>query len=84
MRPSTMAVFMPPSKAQQTLLPAEIPPAFRSRLNFTMPEPLERARFPAGVQPVRLLWDDRIRNEDASGAAGTNWTAAPENQKTGP
>ncbi len=49
-------VFMPPSKALATLMIAESPPAFRSRLIFTFAEPLERARFPAGVERVRMPW----------------------------
>ena len=42
----TSPVFMPPSKALSQLLIAESPLAFRSRLIFTMSEPLKRARFP--------------------------------------
>ena len=52
-------VYMPPSKALQSLLIAESPPAFRSRLIFTGAEPLERARFPRGVERIRMPWDDR-------------------------
>jgi len=52
-------VFMPPSKALQSLLIAESPPVFRSRLIFTGAEPLERARFPRDVTRIRMLWDDR-------------------------
>ena len=55
----TTPVFMPPSKALQTLMIAESPPAFRSRLIFTFAEPLQRARFPAGVAKIRMPWDKR-------------------------
>ncbi len=58
-------VFMPPSKALQTLLICESPAAFRSRLIFTFAEPLERARFPKGVARVRMPWDDRASREPA-------------------
>ena len=54
--------YMPPSKALQSLLIAESPPAFRSRLIFTGAEPLERARFPRDVERIRMPWDDRARN----------------------
>lgn len=57
----TKPVFKPPSRALQNLLIAESPPAFRSRLIFTMAEPLERARFPADVERIRMPWDDRVR-----------------------
>jgi len=56
----TKPIFAPPSKALQTLLLAESPPAFRARLIFTMAEPLERARFPEGVARIRMPWDDRV------------------------
>lgn len=57
-------VFMPPSRALQSLLIAESPPAFRSRLIFTFAEPLQRARFPAGAEKVRMGWEE-------AGIAGT-------------
>jgi hypothetical protein len=49
-------VFMPPSMALRPSLIAESPSAFRSRLIFTMAEPLKRARFPDGVELVRMPW----------------------------
>ncbi len=55
-------VYMPPSRALQSLLIAESPPAFRSRLIFTGAEPLERARFPRDVERIRMPWDDRATN----------------------
>ena len=53
----TEPIFMPPSKALQRMLIAESPPAFRSRLIFTMAEPLQRARFPADAERVMMPWD---------------------------
>jgi hypothetical protein len=50
-------VFMPPSKALMPQLIIESPSAFRSRLIFTMAEPLRRARFPADVEVIRMPWD---------------------------
>jgi hypothetical protein len=52
-------VFMSSDRALRTLLIAESPPAFRSRLLFTFAEPLERARFPASVKRIRMPWDAR-------------------------
>ena len=63
-------VFMPPSKALQTLLLCESPPAFRSRLIFTGAEPLQRARFPADVPKIRMPWDDRERRPSLRPLAG--------------
>jgi hypothetical protein len=47
--------FVPDSKALRGLLIVMSPPAFRSRLIFTIAEPLQRARFPREVKrmPVR-------------------------------
>lgn len=39
--------FFPPSESLQAYLFFESPLAFRRRLIFTMPEPLQRARFPS-------------------------------------
>jgi hypothetical protein len=47
-------VFHPDSHALRGILLVESPPAFRSRLLFTMAEPLDRARFPAGVARARV------------------------------
>src|SRR5712675_3575219 len=47
-------VFMPDSRALRGVLIVESPPAFRSRLLFTRIEPLDRARFPAGVPRARV------------------------------
>jgi hypothetical protein len=41
--------FVPDSRALRGVLIVESPPAFRSRLIFTMVEPFQRARFPIGV-----------------------------------
>jgi hypothetical protein len=51
-------VFMPDSRALRGVLIVESPPAFRSRLLFTRAEPLDRARFPAGMPraSVALEW----------------------------
>lgn len=51
-------VFSPDSRALRGILIVESPPAFRSRLLFTRAEPLQRARFPAGVKraTVALEW----------------------------
>ena len=51
-------VFHPDSRALRGVLIVESPPAFRSRLLFTRVEPLDRARFPAGVARARtaLQW----------------------------
>ena len=46
--------FHPNSRALRGMLLVESPPAFRSRLLFTGVEPLDRARFPAGVPRARL------------------------------
>ena len=46
--------FHPNSPAIRGMLLVESPPAFRARLIFTGVEPLERARFPAGVPRARL------------------------------
>jgi hypothetical protein len=46
-------VFHPQSRALRGVLIVESPPAFRSRLLFTRVEPLDRARFPAGVARAR-------------------------------
>jgi hypothetical protein len=60
-----MPVFHPDSRALRGILIVESPPAFRSRLLFTRAEPLDRARFPAGVARARvaLEWPKR----DATG-----------------
>jgi hypothetical protein len=47
-------VFHPDSRALRGVLIVESPPAFRSRLIFTRVEPLDRARFPAGVARAQL------------------------------
>ena len=47
-------VFHPDSRALRGVLIVESPPAFRSRLLFTRVEPLDRARFPAGVARARV------------------------------
>ena len=47
-------VFHPESRALRGVLIVESPPAFRSRLIFTRAEPLDRARFPAGVARAQL------------------------------
>jgi hypothetical protein len=47
-------VFHPDSRAMRGILIVESPPAFRSRLLFTRAEPLDRARFPAGVARARV------------------------------
>jgi hypothetical protein len=47
-------VFHPDSRALRGVLIVESPPAFRSRLLFTRAEPLDRARFPAGVARARI------------------------------
>ena len=47
-------VFHPDSRALRGVLIVESPPAFRSRLLFTRVEPLDRARFPAGVTRARV------------------------------
>jgi hypothetical protein len=54
-------VFHPDSRALRGVLIVESPPAFRSRLIFTRAEPLDRARFPAGVARARtaLPWPPR-------------------------
>lgn len=49
-------VFMPQSLALRTALIAESPSAFRSRLIYTMAEPLRRAKFPSGVRPTHMPW----------------------------
>jgi hypothetical protein len=49
-------IFAPRSEALQPFLIAESPPAFRSRLIFTVAEPLMRARFPLSAGEVRLPW----------------------------
>jgi len=46
--------FHPNSCALRGILLVESPPAFRSRLLFTRAEPLDRARFPAGVPRARI------------------------------
>jgi hypothetical protein len=53
----TAPVFMPPSMALRPFLIAESPSAFRSRLIFTMAEPLRRARFPSDVELIRMPWE---------------------------
>jgi len=57
----TTPAFMPPSMALLPFLIAESPSAFRSRLIFTMAEPLRRARFPFGVELIRMPWDTDAR-----------------------
>ena len=54
-------VFHPDSRALRGVLIVESPPAFRSRLLFTRAEPLDRARFPAGIPRARvaLRWPER-------------------------
>ena len=54
-------VFSPDSRALRGVLIVESPPAFRARLLFTRAEPLQRARFPAGVEraAVALEWPKR-------------------------
>lgn len=47
-------VFHPDARALRGVLIVESPPAFRSRLLFTRVEPLDRARFPAGVARARI------------------------------
>ena len=51
-------VFSPDSPALRGILLVESPPAFRSQLLFVRVEPLQRARFPAGVEraAVALEW----------------------------
>jgi hypothetical protein len=51
-------VFSPDSAALRGILLVESPPAFRSRLLFVRAEPLQRARFPAGIvrAAVALEW----------------------------
>ena len=46
--------FYPSTPAVRGILIVESPPAFRSRLIFTRVEPLDRARFPAGVARAQL------------------------------
>ena len=41
--------FVPDSKAMRGMLVVGSPPAFRARMIFTVPEPLQRARFPRDV-----------------------------------
>jgi hypothetical protein len=62
-------VFMPDSRALRGVLIVESPPAFRSRLLFTRVEPLDRARFPAGVPRacVALEWPKPDITPDAHG-----------------
>ncbi len=59
-------VFHPQSRALRGVLIVESPPAFRSRLIFTRVEPLDRARFPAGVARARiaLAWPPREASAD--------------------
>jgi hypothetical protein len=45
--------FVPDSKALRGILMTESPPAFRSRMIFTVIEPLQRARFPRDVPRIR-------------------------------
>jgi hypothetical protein len=47
-------LFAPDSRALRGVLIVESPPAFRSRLLFTRAEPLDRARFPAGMPRARV------------------------------
>jgi hypothetical protein len=51
-------VFSPDSPALRGILLVESPPAFRSRLLFVRVEPLQRARFPAGIEraAIALEW----------------------------
>jgi hypothetical protein len=51
-------VFSPDSPALRGILIVESPAAFRSRLLFVRAEPLQRARFPAGIDraTVALEW----------------------------
>jgi hypothetical protein len=53
--------FMPDSRALRGVLLVESPPAFRSRLLFTMIEPLARARFPVDTPRAQtaLEWPAR-------------------------
>jgi len=57
--------FHPSSRALRGMLLVESPPAFRSRLLFTGVEPLDRARFPAGVPRARLALEGPKRNVSA-------------------
>jgi hypothetical protein len=44
--------FVPDTKALRGMLVVMSPPAFRSRLLFTIAEPLQRARFPRDVKRI--------------------------------
>ncbi len=46
--------FVPDSKALRGMLVVGSPPAFRARMIFTVPEPLQRARFPREARRVGL------------------------------
>jgi hypothetical protein len=64
-------VFSPDSPALRGILIVESPPAFRSRLLFVRVEPLQRARFPAGIDraAVALEWPKVGLGGDQSAAA---------------
>ena len=66
----TQPVFLPPSKALAEMLIAESPAAFRSRLIFTMAEPLQRARFPADVEKITMPWSDQPDDDLGKAAPG--------------
>jgi hypothetical protein len=61
-------VFSPDSAALRGILIVESPPAFRSRLLFVRAEPLQRARFPAGIEraAVALEWPKDAKDKQSA------------------
>jgi hypothetical protein len=61
-------VFSPDSAALRGVLIVESPPAFRSRLVFVRAEPLQRARFPAGIEraAVALEWPKDTKDKQSA------------------
>jgi len=61
-------VFSPDSPALRGILIVESPAAFRSRLLFVRAEPLQRARFPAGIEraTVALEWPKDAKDKQSA------------------
>jgi hypothetical protein len=61
-------VFSPNSAALRGILIVESPPAFRSWLLFVRAEPLQRARFPAGIEraAVALEWPKDAKDKQSA------------------
>lgn len=56
-----LAMFVPDERRLRPLLLVASPVAFRTRLIFTGPDPLQRARFPYHRGTIPAPWDEAVR-----------------------